>query len=260
MAAAIVRQLEALALTDDDQASAALVSATLAQIRELEDFVDRFSFFVKIGGIDAVKTTVQNKAAQLVARGQPFTADSVCQRKLVNVLFVDTETTGVSEADQAISVCAILVEVDSQTGAIANEVTSYHGFREPSCEISGGAFRVHGMTRAQLVGKSFDTTQLVSLFGVASLVVAHNAKFDRRMLCIFDNPSRRWGCSCWDVDWPREVGRRSLDDLCCYFGVHRPVPHDALTDTRAMIAVLQQTSATGTRYLNQLLKKHRLST
>lgn len=172
---------------------------------------------------------------------------------IANVLFVDTETTGVSENDEPISIAAVLTEVNIHTGLITNEVATYYGLREPFCQISQGAFSVHGITKASLKGKEFDIRELYSMFSVASVIVAHNAKFDKRMLRFLNDESHNWGCSCWDVDWPIEIGGRSLTAICEYFSIEKEFPHNALSDTRAMMAALQQKNHIDQTYLKLLL-------
>ena len=242
----------------DDQRRADLLGNVLGLLGELDDFSRRFSFFVKIAGLTDAKETLNTDAAKLCESGFPVKAN-LCP-KLVNVLFLDTETTGLSANDQPISIGLVLAEVDAATGLIVSEVTLYYGLREPSCEIGLGAFRVHGISKTQLSGKDFDYSQLVSMFGVAEIVVAHNAKFDKSMLRFMHKYSRMWGCSCWDIEWPNTAGGRSLDALCNYFKINRPLPHNSLSDTRAMIEIVQQQEKNGITYLKSLLLKHGLST
>ncbi|MEO8417266.1 MAG: exonuclease domain-containing protein [Methylophilaceae bacterium] len=172
-------------------------------------------------------------------------------------MFLDTETTGLSQDDQPISIGAVLAEIDLTNGVVLKEIASYYGLSEPSCKISEGAYRVHGISDSQLKNKEFDLKELVTMFGVAELIVAHNAAFDKRKLSFMGNTQQNWGCSCWDIDWPKEIGGRSLDVICKHFGINRPAIHNALSDTWAMINALQQTKDDGSTYLVHLLHKHR---
>ncbi|MDI1308162.1 MAG: exonuclease domain-containing protein [Methylotenera sp.] len=173
-------------------------------------------------------------------------------------MFIDTETTGLSKSDQPISVGAVLAEVDTRNGVILKEIARYYGLREPSCVITEGAYQVHGISDYQVKNKEFDLKELVTMFEVANLIVAHNAAFDKRMLSFMSDAQPTWGCSCRDIDWPDEIGGRSLDAISKHFSLNRPVIHNSLSDTLVMIEALQQKKADGSTYLLNHIRKHRL--
>lgn len=241
----------------DEQKKAELLESALVMLSLVENLAGRFKFFLKTEGLNKVGSLLEIEVSKWTARGVKIKA--VPTLNLTNILFVDTETTGLSGDNQPISIGAVLAEVDSATGIVVAEIGSYYGLREPSCEISLGAYRVHGISKAQLKEKEFDLRELVAMFGVAEIIVAHNAAFDRRMLQFVDDEHRRWGCSCRDIDWPKEIGGRSLDAICNYFGIRRPATHNALSDTRVMIDALQQRQRDGSTYLKCLLLKHGIS-
>lgn len=238
----------------NDDARVQILSDLFSLFQEIEDRATRFSFFIKAAGLREVRSALTAKATELMGKG--FIIKSVEPSKLVNILFVDTETTGLSATDEPISIGAVLCEVDADNGAILSEVVSYHGLREPFCEINPGALRVHGITKPQLKGKEFDLKELIGMFGAAKLVVAHNAEFDKGKLKAFNNA--QWGCSCYEVNWPGEIGSRSLDAICRYFDIARVSPHDAMSDTRAMMEALSQKQLDGTTYLMDVIRKHQV--
>ena len=252
--AALDGRLDAYNRELNDLGKAQILGEAIALLEALESSARRFKFFIKASGLVEARASLEAEVSGLEEKGIPVRVES--SPRLVNVLFVDTETTGLNAGDQPISIGAVLSEIDIKSGAILSEVASYYGLREPSCEISQSAFRVHGLSKSQLQGKEFDLRELASLFGAAELIVAHNAKFDRRMLKFIDEAHRRWGCSCWDVEWPQEIGGRSLDTLCSYFAINRAAPHNSISDTRAMMHALQQEQSDGSTYLVQLLRKH----
>lgn len=94
------------------------------------------------------------------------------------------------------------------------------------------------------------------MLGVSGIVIAHNAKFDKKMLRFLSSARQpEWGCSCWDVDWPSDIGGRSLDAICMHYKINRPVIHNAMTDTRSMIEALQKESKIGKTYLSDIFEK-----
>lgn len=160
------------------------------------------------------------------------------------VAIVDTETTGLAEHDEPISIAVILVEVELSKGHVLREVGTFHGLREPKVRIDPRAQAVHGMTAEQLAGKRLDVRALCELLNAADVLVAHNAKFDRRMLAkvLPYTTSCEWACSIHSLshEWAKLTeGERSLDAICSRLGVPRQEPHDAMADARALLSVLK---------------------
>lgn len=188
---------------------------------------------------------------------------------LLNILFVDTETTGLEYEDEPIDIGLILVEGNKYTGEITKEFATYSGTREPSCNISPAAFSVHGLNNAMLKGQQFDYEMLTRMFMHANICIAHNARFDAGMLRHFlsalrehlpsDSRPVEWACSCWDVDWPNYFSNRKLDTICEKFGITRNFPHRALDDARAIMLALQHKASNGQTYLANLLAQPRVA-
>lgn len=170
------------------------------------------------------------------------------------IAIVDTETTGIEEHDEPISVAALLMEVDDD-GVLIREVDSYHGFRSPVVPISPGAFAVHGLSSSDLVGKQIDLARLSRILSSADLLVAHNAKFDRRMIAklVPSVVDAEWACTLYGFSFKRALGAsRSLDALCAAHGISRPDRHDAMADCRSLAALLFQHSGKTPRSRNYM--------
>ncbi len=185
---------------------------------------------------------------------------------LLNVLFVDTETTGLEYEDEPIGIGLILVEANKYTGEISREFSVYSGLRYPNCDISPGAYAVHRLSKAKLRGQDFDYEVLTRMFMHSNLCVAHNARFDARMLRHFLSSLREhlpdvgyieWACSCWDIDW--NFNDRKLDTICKELGVPRNSPHRALDDARAVMRALQHQAPNGKPYLANLFSQPRVA-
>lgn len=154
------------------------------------------------------------------------------------VAIVDTETTGLAEYDEPISVGLVLVEVDMR-GALVRECDRYYGMREPSVPIHPAAQRVHGITIDLVRGKQLDVERVASILSRAEVAIAHNAMFDARMLAKVIDHQLVWRCSLDQFPWVARAGKK-LDHVCQSLGVHRAEPHNALTDAEALLACLLQ--------------------
>jgi DNA polymerase-3 subunit epsilon len=168
------------------------------------------------------------------------------------VAIVDTETTGLGDLDEPISIGAVLLDVSGKRGEVIVEVDSFHGFREPGVRMTPSAQQIHGVASEDLVGERLDLVHLRNMLDSAQLIVSHNAKFDRRMLCVVLPHLRdaRWACSIHTLkyDWAKlGDGRRSLDALCAALEIERPTPHNALSDCYSLLSVLKTTAGTRAR-------------
>ncbi len=103
--------------------------------------------------------------------------------------------------------------------------------------------RLTGITDDDVRGQTLDDDAVAALAADASLVIAHNAGFDRRFLerrfpVFVDTP---WGCSREQVPWAAEGLRsRSLDYLLYRFGYFFD-GHRALNDCQAVLHLLSLT-------------------
>src|SRR5690606_26802001 len=93
-----------------------------------------------------------------------------------------TETTGLGELDEPISIGIVLAEVVLPKGHLVRQVEALYNVREPGVPINPQAQAVHGLSTDFLSGKSFDLSRIRDLIEQADVLIAHNANFDRRML------------------------------------------------------------------------------
>jgi DNA polymerase III subunit epsilon len=156
-------------------------------------------------------------------------------------LFVDVESTGLNtDEDKIIQFGAVLFEYDA-SGAIGSVQASYSSREDPGVPLSREIVEVTGLTDAQLKGQRINDESVAALLSDVSLVIAHNADFDRRMIerrfTGFDRIP--WACSQRDVDWKRfgcqYIGLEFLLMKSCgeFF-----LPHDALDDCRVGLHIL----------------------
>ena len=155
-------------------------------------------------------------------------------------LIVDVETTGLDPTRDKIIELAILPFDFSSEGVLYGVRDSYAGFEDPGMPIPKEISRLTGITDDDVRGQTLDDDAVAALAADASLVIAHNAGFDRRFLerrfpVFVDTP---WGCSREQVPWAAEGLRsRSLDYLLYRFGYFFD-GHRALNDCQAVLHLL----------------------
>lgn len=157
------------------------------------------------------------------------------------VVVLDTETTGLDQAKEAIIELAMLcVDVDVMSGVPVGVVDIYDGLEDPGRPIPKEAQVITGISDADVAGKRLDVERITALLDGADLVIAHNAGFDRpfveRRLPIFaDFP---WACSFADIDWKEQgLSSAKLESLAQFHGWFYDA-HRAEMDCHALLAVL----------------------
>jgi len=161
--------------------------------------------------------------------------------EIAKVLILDTETTGLDASkDRIIELALLLVDVDVQTGQPLQVLDVYDELEDPGMPIPPDALRVTGITDAMVAGKRLDEARIAALMEGVTLVIAHNARFDRgfvekRLPAFVHLP---WACSLSEIDWSSQ-GRSSAKleflahELGWFYDAHR-----AEMDCHALLAVL----------------------
>jgi len=173
-----------------------------------------------------------------------------------DLLVLDTETTGLSNADEIVELAVLRVHFDSHRSTLVT-VREYHGFREPTCPMNPVAASVHGLSARDLAGKDIDASQVLRLFDGAHGVIAHNASFDRRFVSrlLPGTETLDWYCTQRSINWTdRGVISRRLDDVLDAHGIIRPRSHRAIDDVRALAALLAARDAsTNQPYIREVI-------
>ena len=165
-----------------------------------------------------------------------------------DVLILDTETTGLGERAEVIEVAVL-----DTTGAVRFEALSM-----PVGRISAEAAAIHGLTRRRLTAEGACPwpavhDELAPMLSGATVVLAWNAAFDRRML---NQTSARHGLGFAGIRFrdmmteyrnlrseARGKGRHSLSAVATREGIGRYEAHRAQGDCRAVLAVMRAVSA-----------------
>ena len=158
-------------------------------------------------------------------------------------VILDTETTGMNkDKDKIIEFAMIVFEFDPETGAICGVVESYNSLEDPGVPIPLEATAVNNITNEMVAGHRIDDEKVALLLANVSLVIAHNAAFDRpfveKRFPIFS--SVPWGCSLKHIDWSAEgIKNHKLDYLAYSFGFFFDA-HRAEIDCLAVLEILKK--------------------
>jgi len=126
---------------------------------------------------------------------------------LAIAVVIDTETTGTRHGeDRIIEVGIVRFEYQAETGRVAKVVGVYSGLEDPGIPIPPESTAIHGITDEMVAGQRLDESAIAAVVDGASLVIAHNASFDRpfleeRMPLFRALP---WACSLEQVPWADE--------------------------------------------------------
>lgn len=155
-------------------------------------------------------------------------------------LIVDVETTGLEPDRHKIIELAILPFHFSPAGNIYDVLPGYAGFEDPGEPIPPEVVDLTGITDAEVRDRALDDEAVINLVRSSSLVIAHNAGFDRRFLerrfpLFIDKP---WACSFSQIPWSAEgLASRKLDYILGQLGFFFD-DHRALADCQAVLHLL----------------------
>ena len=161
-------------------------------------------------------------------------------------LFVDTETTGLDPARDEIIELAMVPFTYGLDGQVYAVGEPFQQLREPSKSIPAEITALTGIDDAMVAGKRIDPNEVAHAAAPASLVVAHNAAFDRGF--INSELTRMGRPTLADARWidtlqlaqKRFPGMsNSLDSLCKRFKISLAdrEKHGALIDSQLLAAV-----------------------
>jgi DNA polymerase-3 subunit epsilon len=177
---------------------------------------------------------------------------------------LDVETTGLDPRNDAIIQLAVVAfAYSAETGRIFEVSEPLTSFEDPKRPIPAEVVKMTGITDADVAGKRIDDQAVEALVRSSSLVLAHNAAFDRpfleRRLPVFKDVA--WGCSLADVPW-RSLGYASSSQeslLMRHCGVFYDA-HRADSDALAMVHLLATPLESGDLPLALLLQSARKKT
>ena len=180
---------------------------------------------------------------RVLRRLQPRTSFNLASEGLpcARGIVLDTETTGLSsETDRVIELGMLLFEFDPTSGLIYRVLDVFDELEDPGFPIPPANTAIHHITDAMVQGKRIDDAKVARLLKGVSVVIAHNAGFDRPFVeqrwPAFEN--LLWACSIRDIDWQAEgFGSAKLEYLLQTQGIFYEA-HRAETDCWALLELL----------------------
>ena len=179
--------------------------------------------------------------------------------KLIDVgAVVDVETTGLNHnQDVVIEVGLRQFEFHRQTGEILGLLKSYGQFQDPGRPIPSEIAELTGITDEMVAGQQIDWAEVNQLVAESSLVIAHNARFDRPFIDRSSQASGQsvWACTFQQIDWSAKgYTSGKLELLNIYHGFFTN-SHRAINDVDALLYLLSLPDEhSGRPYLAELVK------
>jgi DNA polymerase-3 subunit epsilon len=175
-------------------------------------------------------------------------------------LVVDGETTGLDPQRDEIIELAMTPFNYGLDGTVFSVGDSFQGLRQPSEPIAPEITAITGITDEMVAGQIIDPAIVAKFAAPASLVIAHNAAFDRRFLERFSDvfSTKPWACSLSQIDWAAEgFEGTKLSYLAqaagFFYDGHRAM-HDCLATIELLAMQLPLSGVTG---LSRLLDSAR---
>lgn len=174
--------------------------------------------------------------------------DNVQQSRDLLCCVLDVETTHLRpDQGEVIQVAVLPFFCDPETGDITGTMASSVKFQEPKVPLTPETQELTGITPEQVKGQEIDWTKVAGLLNKCSLIVAHNASFDRKWVVTemqragVEPPATPWACTLADAEWPAaKYPARSLAVLCAWNGF-RYKAHNAEADTHALLRLIEVT-------------------
>lgn len=161
---------------------------------------------------------------------------------IINVLYLDLETTGLDHATAEPIEFAALKCRATLAGEIIDITDRVSWLQEPSSPIPHEVTLLTGITNEMVAGHRFDLALISKLIEDVSLVIAHHADFDRTFAERIDVgfKSIPWGCTQSQIPW-RDLGYDSsrLTSLTASHGYFYDA-HRAMDDCVAGLLLLTQ--------------------
>ena len=158
-------------------------------------------------------------------------------------VFLDLETTGLNYLTAEIIEIALVPFTYSTDGRIFDVLEPFNQLQEPSKgPIPEEIIQITGITDDMVRGKQIDKDKLSEIVSQASIIIAHNANFDRKFAeASFDVfASKPWACSMSQIPWRDEgLDGGKLEYLCMKSGFYYSA-HRASTDCYAGIELLSR--------------------
>jgi DNA polymerase-3 subunit epsilon len=164
-------------------------------------------------------------------------------------VILDVETTGLDPAtDKIIEIGLLEFAVEGEDEPCVTR--SYGALNDPGIPLSEEVTRITGIKQAHVTGQRIDWNIVRDFLCRASIVIAHNAEFDKAFVLgskELEGLKLHWGCSMRHVDWRKHrFNSLSLNYLAADHGFVNPFAHRALFDCATTFRLVKP-------YLNELI-------
>ena len=166
-------------------------------------------------------------------------------------LVVDVETTGLDPQRDEIIELAMTPFNYGLDGTVFSVGDSFQGLRQPSEPLAPEITAITGITNEMVAGQIVDPDVVATFAAPASLVIAHNAAFDRRFLERFSDvfSTKPWACSLSQIDWAAEGFEGAklayLAQAAGFFYDRHRAMHDSLATVELLAMRLPRSGVTG---------------
>ncbi len=203
--------------------------------------------------IDQLTATGDYKVIRRLGPVERYHEDTGAEKQIG--LYLDTEATGLDpDQEKIIELALVPFEYDAE-GRIYRILPAYNDLQDPGIPIPALITRITGITDQMVAGQAIDLEQVAALIAGASLVVAHNARFDRPFVESL-HPGFKdiaWACSLADINWNEEGFEGVKLEYLAYKHGFFYEGHRATIDCQAGIELLSQTLPSGERVMKRLL-------
>lgn len=178
-------------------------------------------------------------------------------------ILADVESTGLEHAKDEIIELGMVAFTYDDAGKVLRVIGVFSELRQPSFPIPTEITRITGITDEMVAGKSINVEAVVRFIEGASVVIAHNARFDRPFCEGFTDAFTflAWACSLSEIDWSgmgfegAKLGQL-LSQLGWFHNGHR-ASDDCHALLEALAAELPDGSGTGLKKLIDAAAKER---
>ena len=174
---------------------------------------------------------------------------------IIRVCFLDVETTGFDiDKDEIIEVAIKIIECNKLDASNISAVKKYESYNDPGIKINPEITALTGISNDMVEGKSINWDSVKDILSSSQLIVAHNARFDRKFIEKYIITNNIWSCSQNDIDWKkRGFFKQSLEMLCIWHGFYYEA-HRAMNDVNATIHLLKHPSYYNNKPIIELIE------
>jgi DNA polymerase-3 subunit epsilon len=158
-------------------------------------------------------------------------------------IFLDVETTGLDPVKEVVIELAMVPFVYSEDGAIVRVGEAFQSYRDPGIPIPAEVTALTGITDDMVRAQVLDLKAVDAFASDASLIIAHNANFDRkfaeRISAVFEQ--KPWACTMSQIPWAQEGIRGCKLDYLAMANGFFFAEHRAAMDCFAGVEILKST-------------------